>query len=112
MRASEKLFSSVLKHIRSEKQYEIDSDYISFVIKEGFTVLRMSLNQNSFVSQLDNVIALKILSDVQLFSNHMLQLVLPERWITENFKISVNFTVDAVDCGFYYYLHATDYFRD
>ena len=98
MRASEQLFSSVLKHIRSEKQYEIDSDYISFVIKEGFTVRRMSLNQNRFVSQLVNVIALKTLSDVQLFSNHTLQLVLPERWITENFKIAVDFTVDAVDC--------------
>ena len=65
MRASEKLFSSVLKHIRSEKQYEIDSDYISFVIKEGFTVRRMSLNQNNFVSQLLNVTSLKTHSDVQ-----------------------------------------------
>ena len=65
MRASEQLFSSVLEHIRSEKQDEIDLEYISFVIKEGFTVQRMSLNQNSFVSQLVNVIAFKTHSDVQ-----------------------------------------------
>ena len=77
MRASEQLFSSVLKHILDlQNNMKIDSDYISFVTTEGFTVRRTSLNQNSFVLQVVNV--LKTHPDVQKFSNHMPWLVVAE----------------------------------
>ena len=64
------LCKSVLKHIRSEKQHEIDSDYISFVIKEGFTVRRMFSESKYFCFAICNAIALKTHSDVQKFSSH------------------------------------------